>query len=111
MALLTAQSIVAAGTTPSAITPSASDTISVNDIGTRGCALRVITTGTATNVTVTDPGTTALGNAGSASAVACPSTGTRMILISPAAVNAATGLATVTFSGALTGVTAELYRL
>lgn len=111
MALLTAQSIVVAGTTPSSITPSASDTINANDIGTRGCALRVITTGTSTNVTVSDPGTTPLGNAGSASAVACPSTGVRMIYISPSAVNQATGVATVTFSGALTGVTAELYRL
>lgn len=111
MALLTAQAVSAAGTTPSAITPSASDTISGGDIGTRGCVLRVITTGTATNVEIVDPGTTALGNPGTETPVACPSTGTRMILVSPKAVNLATGLATVTFSGALTGVTAELYRL
>lgn len=110
MALLTAQSILAAGTTPSAITPSASDTISGADVGVNGAVLRVITTGTSTNVTISDPGTTALGNPGTATAVACPGTGVRMIRISPSAVNQTSGLVTVTASGALTGVTYELYR-
>lgn len=110
MALLTAQSIVAAGTTPSAITPSASDTISASDIGERGCVLRVITTGTASNITIQDPGTTALGNAGTEVAIAAPATGARMVLIPKAAVDAATGLATVT-SSSQTGMTYELYRL
>jgi hypothetical protein len=39
-----------------------------------------------------------------------PATGTRQWLIPLAAVNPATGVATVTFSGALTGVTYELWR-
>jgi hypothetical protein len=110
MALLTAQSVVAAGTTPAPITPTASDTISANDLA-RGALLRVITTGTSTNVSVADPGTTPSSNPGTVTAVACPSTGVRMIFVPPTAVASATGVATVTASGALTGVTYELYRL
>lgn len=110
MALQASQNIVQAGTTPSALTPSASETIAEGSFGPTGVIARVITTGTATNVTVSDPGTTALGNAGTAAVVAAPSTGVRMILIPRAAIAPATGLATVLFSGALTGVTYELYR-
>lgn len=110
MALRTAQSVVTTGTTPSAFTPSASDTVASSDFGTEGVVLRVITTGTSTNVTVLDPGFSPLGNAGTALVVAAPATGVRMILIPNGAVSSATGVATVTFSGALTGVTCELYR-
>lgn len=111
MAAVSSQSIVAAGTTPSAITPTASDTIADGQFGSNGCVMRVITTGTATNVAVQDPNLTSMGNAGTVTAVAAPSTGIRMIFIPRSAVNNATGLATVTFSGALTGVTYELYRI
>jgi len=110
VALYTIQAVVAAGTTPAVITPTASDTISVSDLTNRGVILRVITTGTATNVQVVDPTLTDLGNAYNPTPVACPATGVRMIYVSPLAVNQATGLATVTFSGALTGVTVEAYR-
>lgn len=110
MALRTAQSVVTTGTTPSAFTPSASDTIASSDFGAEGCILRVITTGTSTNVAVLDPGFSPLSNPGTVTAVAAPATGVRMILIPTGAVNSSTGVATVTFSGALTGVTCELYR-
>jgi hypothetical protein len=111
MTLLTpVQSIVAAGTTPSPFTPTASDTINGSEIGSRGAYLRVITTGTATNVTVADPNTTVMSNPAAPAAVACPATGVRMIFISPNAVNAS-GLVTITATGALTGVTYELYRV
>jgi hypothetical protein len=110
MGLYAVQAVTAAGITPAAIVPTASDTISVNDIGTRGVTLRVITTGTATNVAVQDPNLTASGNAGTVVPVACPATGVREIFVPPAAVNQATGVATVTFSGALTGVTVEAKR-
>lgn len=110
MAAVTAQSIVTTGTTPSAITPSTSDTIAAGQFGATGCIMRVITTGTTTNVAVLDPGRTALGNPGTVTALAAPATGVRMLLIPASAVDQATGLATVTFSGALTGVTYELYR-
>jgi hypothetical protein len=110
MALQVTQAILPAGTTPTALTPSASETIAAGSFGVQGVAMRVITTGTATNVTVTDPNVTSLGNAGTAVAVACPATGIRMIFIPVAAVSGSTQLATVTFSGALSGVTYELYR-
>lgn len=110
MALQASQSVVTTGTTPSAITPTASDTIASSSFGPNGVYMRVITTGTATNVATLDPGTTASGNPGTVTAVAAPATGVRMILIPNTAVAPSTGLATVTFSGALTGVTYELYR-
>lgn len=111
MAAVSSQSIVTTGTTPAPITPSASDTIAAGQMGPVGCALRVITTGTATNVSVLDPGRTAMSNPGTVTAVAAPATGVRMILVPASAVDSATGNATVTFSGALTGVTYELFRI
>lgn len=108
MALQSAQSVVTTGTTPTPITPTASDTIPAGSFGVNGVYLRVITTGTSTNVAVLDPGFTAQSNPGTVTAVAAPSTGVRMILVPRAAINSS-GVATVTFSGALTGVTYELY--
>jgi hypothetical protein len=109
MALQASQSVVTTGTTPAAITPTASDTIAAASFGVAGVYLRVITTGTATNVAVLDPTFSALSNPGTVTAVAAPATGVRMILVPRAAISPSTGLATVTFSGALTGVTYELY--
>ncbi len=108
MALRTPQSVVTTGTTPSAYTPAASDTIPVSTAGPNGWFLRVITTGTATNVGINDPGFTGISNPGTVTPIAAPSTGVRMILIPTRAADA-TGVVTVTFSGALTGVTCELY--
>lgn len=110
MTLQVSQAVIPAGTTPSALTPAASDTIAAGSFGSDGIYARVITSGTATNVTVLDPNITIQGNAVTAPpAVACPSTGIRMIFIPLAAVNQSTGVATVTFS-ATAGVTYELYR-
>jgi hypothetical protein len=110
MALYTVQAATTTGMTPTQITPTASDTISGSDITSRGVVLRVTTTGTATNVAVLDPTLSDLGNAGTVVPVACPATGVRYIFVSPFAVNNSTGLATVTYSGALTGVTVEAMR-
>jgi len=110
MTLQTPQSVVTTGTTPSAVTPTASDTFPLSNFGPNGMFLRVITTGTATNVAIQDPGLTGISNPGTVTPVACPATGVRMILIPVAAVSQSTNVATVTFSGALTGVTYELYR-
>lgn len=110
MALKAVQNITATGTTPSPLTPAASDTIAVGSFGPRGVIARIITTGTATNVTVVDPGTTALGNSGDSAVLAAPATGVRMLLIPRAAIDPSDGVATIEFSGALTGVTYELYR-
>jgi len=110
MTLNAAQSVVTTGTTPAPYTPTASDTISANDIiPGGGCVLRVVTTGTATNVAVLDPNVTTQGNPGTVTAVACPATGVRYILVPVAAVSSA-GIATVTFSGALTGVTYDIIK-
>jgi hypothetical protein len=108
MALQSPQSVVATGTTPTPITPTASDTIPGSTAGPNGWFMRVITTGTASNVAVLDPGFTSISNPGTVTAVAAPATGVRMILIPRGAINSS-GLVTVTFSGALTGVTYELY--
>jgi hypothetical protein len=111
MTLNAAQSVLATGTTPAPFTPTASDTISGNDIIPGGGAvLRVVTTGTATTVSVQDPNTTAQGNPGTVTGVVCPATGVRYILVPVAAVNGATNVATVLFSGALTGVTYDLIK-
>src|SRR3954464_13517063 len=108
MTLRTPQSVVPAGTTPAAITPTASDTIPVSTFGPTGVFLRVITTGTATNVATLDPGFSPSSNPGTVTPVAAPATGIRMILVPRTAIDS-TGVATVTFSGALTGVTYETY--
>ena len=113
MANPTVLAITQAGVAPSAVTPGSTITISAADIGTRGVILRVITSGTATNVTVDDPGPTPMGNAGDTSdtAVAIGSTGSKMILVPPSAVDhtADPPVATVAFS-ATSGVTVEAYR-
>jgi hypothetical protein len=108
MALVSPQSVVTTGTTPTPITPSASDTIPGSTAGPNGWFMRVITTGTASNVAVLDPNFTTISNPGTVTAVAAPATGVRMILVPRGAINSS-GLVTVTFSGALTGVTYELY--
>jgi len=99
-------------TTPTALTPAASDTIARNQFGPTGVLLRIITTGTATTLTVSDSTTTGLGNTGTPTSQVCPATGSRMAFIPLAAINAAGGdVATLNFSGALTGVTYEAYRI
>lgn len=112
MALLTPQSVVAAGTTPTAITPAAgspgSDTIPGSTAGPNGWFLRVITTGTASTVKVLDPTTTQLGNPGTVSGLSAPATGSRMLLIPRLATDPSTGLVTIT-SSSQTGLTYELY--
>jgi hypothetical protein len=91
------------------LTPAASDTFSRTQFGPNGIRIRVITTGTATTVTISDPTLTGLGNAGTPPSLVCPSTGQRETLI-PLSAIAANDTATVNFSGALTGVTYEAYR-
>lgn len=98
-------------TTPSALIPAAADTFARTQFGPNGIRIRVITTGTATNVTVTDPTVTGLSNAGTPPTLACPATGARETLIPLAAINTSTDTATVNFSGALTGVTYEAYKV
>jgi hypothetical protein len=112
MAAVTTQSLAAATlTAPSPITPAASDTIAAGQFGAVGIVCRVITTGTATNVTISDPGTTDLGNTGTPATLAASATGVGTFFIPPVAINPVTLVATINFSGARTGVTYELYRV
>lgn len=112
MAAVTAQSASnGALATPTPITPSASDTVLRSQFGPTGLHVRVKTTGTATTLTVTDPTTTGLGNAGTVPSLTCPSTGERVTFIPLAAINSASDVATLNFSGALTGVSYELWRV
>lgn len=109
MTLQASQPVSRTGTTPTALVPAATDTIAEGSFGVYGVVARVITTGTTTDFGVTDPGVTQLGYAGTVVPVTMPATGVRMVFVPRAAINQATGLATVTFSGARTGVTYELY--
>lgn len=109
MAALTSQTFAQAGTTPAVITPTASDTIAAAQFGAVGVVLRAITTGTTSNLSVLDPGSTSLGNAGTVTPIALPATGARMIRIPTSAINSS-GVATVT-SSSQAGLTYELYQI
>src|SRR5690349_198694 len=99
MTLNAAQTVVLTGTTSSPFTATTSDTVSQNDIVPGGGAvIRVITSGTAVNVSILDPNVTAQGNPGTVTAVGTAATGSKYILIPPSAVNPSTGVATITFS-------------
>jgi hypothetical protein len=103
-------SVTSAATTVTAAAVSASDTISAADVGTNGALLNVINGGGGSiNVTISDPNTTAVGNAGTTVAQAVANGVDRWFRISPAHVNPSTGVATVAFSGT-TSVTYKLIR-
>lgn len=98
-------------TTPNALTPAATDTFAESSFGPNGLWLLVITTGTSTNVTVLDPGVTpGLGYAGTVPSLTGTATGHRAVFVPRSAVNPSTGVASVTFSGALTGVTYYAFK-
>lgn len=109
MAALTLTLPSAAGVAVTGTTPTASDTIALSLLGDAGINLRVQTTGTLTNLTISDAGSTPAGNTTTASAVAMTATQIKMIYISPKRADLSTNLVTITASGALTGVTYELY--
>lgn len=98
-------------TTPTPLTPAATDTISQDSFGPNGLILFVVTTGTLTNVTVLDPTVTGMAYAGTVPSLAGTATGHRAVFIPRSAINPTTGVASVTFSGALTGVTYYLLRV
>lgn len=110
MALLTATSVTSTATTVTAAAVTGPDTISSSDIGTNGALLQILNGGASPiTVTISDPGTTAVGNAGTTAAQSVPNGSDRWFRLSPGHVNPATGVATVTYSG--TGsVTYKLIR-
>ena len=106
MALITVGSVPGqAKVVVTATAVASSDTISSADIGDRGVLLQVINGGgSSINVTISDPNTTAVGNAGTTTAQAVANGTSGWFRILPAHVNPATGLATVSYSG-ITSVT------
>jgi len=115
MTLQASQTIAGPGsgalTTPAALTPAATDTIAASSFGPTGLIMLVVTTGTLTNVTVLDPTVTQLSYAGTVPSLSGTATGHRALFIPLSAINPSTQLASVTFSGALTGVTYYLFRV
>ncbi|AGL13879.1 hypothetical protein [Actinoplanes sp. N902-109] len=109
MALLTATSVTRSATTVGPNNMTTSDTVSQSDIGTNGALLNVINgSGSSINVTLADPGSTAVGNAGNATPEAVPAGADRWFRLSPGHVNSS-GVATVNLSAA-TSVTYKLIR-
>lgn len=102
---------VGVATAATALTPAAADTVSASSFGSVGLLCTITTTGTATTLTVNDPGRTPLGNVGTLASVTCPSTGVTFTTIPLAAIDPSTQLATLNFSGARTGVTYTLARV
>jgi hypothetical protein len=114
---MTAQSAQSVGppgsgafTTPTPLTPAATDTIDASQFGPTGLIALVITTGTQTDVTVADPTITDLSYAGTVPTLTGTATGHRTVFIPKIAINPATNVATLTFSGARTGVTYYLFK-
>ena len=109
MALLTAQTIVKTGLTPSYGAVTASDTVTAD---TDRLFLHVTNAGGSPDtVTLVDAGTTPGGSAATNPTVSVPATtGDRMIYIPQSFVNPATGLVTITHSFT-TSVTCALVRL
>lgn len=108
MALMTAVRPTAGGTTIAGAAVSASDTISANDLGSRGAYL-VVTNGGGSPITVTvsDASKTPAGNSATTTAVSVTNGTSKVFYISPAAVDYTTNLVTVTYSGT-TSVTYQL---
>lgn len=108
MALMTAVRPTADGTLTPPNAVSASDTISANDLGSRGAYLLVTNGGgSPINVTISDASRTPAGNAATTAAKAVANGTTRSFYISPAAVDFTTNVVTVAFSGT-TSVTYQL---
>lgn len=89
---------------------SSSDTLTASDIGANGVILQVINGGGGSiNVTISDPGTTAVGNVGTTAAQAVANGTDGWFRILPGHVNPITGQATVAYSGT-TSVTYKAIR-
>jgi hypothetical protein len=104
---ITVRTVGAAGSTPAPTQCVSGDTISGTDIGSRGLIVRVAnTTGSSITVAVSDPGSTDAGNPGTVTPITVPATtGIREVWVGPGNVNPSTGLATLTYTGALTAST------
>jgi hypothetical protein len=99
MAALTATQPTAAGVTYTPAAVSSSDTIASSFLGSLGAYLIVINGGGSSDtVTISDSGLTPAGNAATAGTVAVANGVTKVIYISPRAVNLSTGVVTIAHS-------------
>lgn len=107
MAIPALKQITATGATSAMAIPLATETVAATD----DLILHIKTTGTATNVTFTDPGVTPSGSVATNPVVAVGVTAELFIFVQATLASPSTGLITAAFSGALTGVTAEWLRM
>lgn len=110
MALLTAVSVTSGATNVPALAAGTSNTVSGGDIGARGALLQVVNgSGGSITVTISDPGTTAVGNAGTTTPQSVGAGTDRWFRLVPGHVDPSSQVATVTLSSA-TSVTYRLIR-
>lgn len=111
MALLTLQSIISAGLTPTTVAAtSGGDTIAPASSADDRTALYVSNGGgSPITVTIADPGKTQAGNAGSAPAISVAAGAFMLIPINPGQISASTGLASIAYSS-VTSVTVAAVR-
>lgn len=112
MALLTTTSMTSAGLTPSTVAASAGgDTIAPASLADDRTFLYVNNgSGASITVTVADPGKTPAGNSGTAPAVTVAAGAISLIPIPTGAINASTGLASITYSAVTTVTVAAIRR-
>ncbi len=106
MALLNPTTPATTGTVVTGAAVSSSDTINGNYAG--GYLIVINGSGSSINVTIVDPGRTALGNTGTNAAIAVANGASKAIKLTSAMVDSTTNLITVNFS-ATTTVTYVLY--
>lgn len=112
MAQLTLQVIPAAGLAPATVAASVGgDTVAPTSNIDDRCMLQVTNGGgSSINVTINDPGVTGAGNPGTATPIAVAAAATKLIALPPGAINTATGLISISYSGVTTVTVAALRR-
>jgi hypothetical protein len=112
MALLTLQTITAAGLAPATVSAAAGgDTVALASATDAGSFLQV-TNGGGSPITVTlaDPGTTPAGNTTTAPAVSVAAGATKLFPLNPALVNSSTNLVSISYSAVTTVTVAAIRR-
>lgn len=112
MANIPFQVVTPAGFTPSTQAAAVGgDTVQPSGPNDDRCMLQVTNGGgSSINVTINDPGLTPAGNAGSPVVVAVAAAATKLIALPPGAINPATGLISISYSGVTTVTVAALRR-
>lgn len=96
MAALVMSTPTTGGAAVTSNTATASDTVTVGQLGTQGVNLLVQSTGTICTITISDSGATPAGNPATVTGVATVATGFKAFYIAPAQANLGSGLVTIT---------------